>query len=417
MTTVRRGTTALALSAALGAAALLGAPAAHAAPATAPAASPSPAPLPSGLFGTADPAYDGVWRQSLALLAQDAAGLKPAAKAVDWLTGQQCADGAFSAYRADVSADCAAKLPRDSNATAAAVQALTATGGQDKTVTKAVGWLKSVQNEDGGWSYNPGGASDANSTSVVIGALAAAGEQPQSVRSKGGKSPYDALLTFAQPCGGKDGGAFVYQPGQPGVVADSTAAAVLAAQGKGLVTKPGAAHAGATTCAKATDLKGAAHNGAAYLAGALAKTGHLLAPPMPGAEDTAPKPDFGNTADAVVALSAQGLAEPAKNSLTWLQKNAPAWAKESGPAAYAQLILAAHATGADSKDFGGTDLVAGLNATGPAPQSADSDASKKQDEKKDEKDGGAGTWWIVGAFFAASVGAGILFSGRRKSQS
>ncbi|MFH8615692.1 prenyltransferase/squalene oxidase repeat-containing protein [Streptomyces sp. NPDC017979] len=416
MTTVRRSTTALALSAALGAAALLGAPAAHAAPAT---ASPSPAPLPSGLFGTADPAYDGVWRQSLALLAQDAVGLTPAAKAVDWLTAQQCADGAFSAYRADVSGDCAAKLPRDSNATAAAVQALAATGGQDKTVAKAVGWLKSVQNADGGWSYNPGGASDANSTSVVIGALAAAGEQPQAVRSKGGKSPYDALLTFAQPCGGKDGGAFVYQPGQPGVVADSTAAAVLAAQGKGLVAKAGAAHAAGTTCAKATDVQGAAHNGAAYLAGALAKSGHLLAPPMPGAEDTAPKPDFGNTADAVVALSAQGLAEPAKNSLTWLQQNAPAWAKESGPAAYAQLVLAAHATGADPKDFGGTDLVAGLNASGPAPQGADSDASKKQDEKKekDEKDGGAGVWWIVGAFFAASVGAGILFSGRRKSQS
>lgn len=33
-------------------------------------ASPSPAPaIPSGLYGTSDPTYDGVWRQSLALLA------------------------------------------------------------------------------------------------------------------------------------------------------------------------------------------------------------------------------------------------------------------------------------------------------------------------------------------------------------
>ncbi|MFE0423072.1 hypothetical protein [Streptomyces sp. NPDC058953] len=132
-TAVRRAAAVLAVSAVLGAAA---------APVASAATTPPPAtPLPSGLFGTTDPAYDGVWRQSLALLAQDTAGLKPAGKAVDWLTAQQCADGAFPSYRADVSGACAAKLPRDSNATAAAVQALTATGGAEPSVTKAVGWL------------------------------------------------------------------------------------------------------------------------------------------------------------------------------------------------------------------------------------------------------------------------------------
>ncbi|QDY76547.1 prenyltransferase/squalene oxidase repeat-containing protein [Streptomyces qinzhouensis] len=418
--TVRRAAAALAVSAVLGTAL---APAASAATTPPPAAA-----LPSGLYGTTDPAYDGVWRQSLALLAQDTVGVEPAGKAVDWLTAQQCADGAFAAYRADASRACDAKLPRDSNATAAAVQALAATGGEEKTtadaVAKAVAWLKSVQNADGGWSYNPGGASDANSTALVIGALAAAGEKPAAVVSaKGGKSPYDALGTFARPCTGPEAGAFVYQPQLPGAVADSTAAAVVAAQGAGLAPKAGSADPAAkgTTCDKAAKgLKGAALNGGAYLAAALAKTGHLLTAPMPGAEDSAPKPDFGNTADAVVALAAQGRTEEAKKPLEWLKANGAAWAKQSGPAAYAQLVFAANATGTNPADFGGTDLVAGLNATGPAPESASPSADGKKDEKKDEKkkDDGSGPniWWIVGAFFAASAGAGFLLSGRRKSR-
>ncbi|MFF3242260.1 prenyltransferase/squalene oxidase repeat-containing protein [Streptomyces sp. NPDC002870] len=420
MTTVRRSAATLAASAVVGMAiASAAAPAAVAAPAPTPSTV-----LPSGLYGTVDPTYDGVWRQSLALLAQDTVGVKPAAKAVDWLTGQQCDGGAFPAYRADATKPCDAKLPLDSNASAAAVQALAALGGQDATVKKTVGWLKSVQNADGGWGYNPGGASDANSTSIVIGALAAAGEKPDGVKSKGGKTPYDALLTFAQPCGGKDGGAFVFQPKQPGMVADSTAAAVLGAHGKGLVvtaSAKGTKDAKGTVCEKSTTVEGAAHNGAAYLATALAKTGHLNTPPMPGATDPAEKPDFGNTADAVVALNAQGMGDQAKKPLAWLQQNSVAWAKESGPAAYAQLILAAHAAGADPKSFGGTDLVAALNATGPAPEkpaaSADESADKKDSANKDSGSGSdTGMWWIVGAFFVASIGAGILFSGRRKNR-
>ncbi|MEV6393709.1 prenyltransferase/squalene oxidase repeat-containing protein [Streptomyces sp. NPDC051907] len=417
MTTVRRSAVALTASAVLGMAiASAAAPSAIAAPSPTP---PPKAALPSGLYGTGDPTYDGVWRQSLALLAQDTAGVKPAAKAVDWLKAQQCDGGGFSSYRADATKACDAKVSLDSNASAAAVQALAALGGQDAAVDKTVAWLKSVQNEDGGWGYNPGGASDANSTSIVIGALAAAGEKPGELKSKGGKTPYDSLLTFAKPCGGKDGGVFVFQEKVPGIVADSTAAAVLGAHGKGLVVTAGAADPKGTACEKATTIEGAAHNGAAYLATALAKTGHLVTPPMPGAEDPTEKPDYGNTADAVVALSAQGLPDQAKKPLAWLQKHSQAWAKEQGPAAYAQLILAAHAAGADPRSFGGADLVVGLNATGPAPESTPDPTKDKPAEKdsSDEDSGsGAGVWWIVGAFFAASVGAGFLFSGRKKNQ-
>lgn len=159
------------------------------------AAPPAPTPtvaIPDGLYGTADPTYDGVWRQSVALLAQRTTGVTPAAGAVSWLTGQQCANGAFAAFRADPAKGCDAKLMVDTNSTAAAVQALAALGGHEAATDKAVGWLKSVQNADGGWGYTPGGASDANSTSVVAGALTATGQQPAQVK-KAGKSPYDAL--------------------------------------------------------------------------------------------------------------------------------------------------------------------------------------------------------------------------------
>ncbi|MBT2366333.1 terpene cyclase/mutase family protein [Streptomyces sp. ISL-10] len=405
MTTIRRGAAALLAPAVLGA---LSVPA---------VAAPSPTPptvLPSGLYGKSDPTYDGVWRQSLALLAQDAVGVRPADKAVDFLTGQQCADGGFPSYRADAAKACDAKLPRDTNASAAAVQALAGLGGRDAVVKKTTDWLRSVQNEDGGWGYNPGGASDANSTSVVIGALRAAGDHPAQVSSKSGRTPYDALLTFARPCGGKDGGAFVHQTDSPGILADSTAAAVLAANGKGMVAAPGPRDPKAVECTTVQNLADTAHNGAVHLVKGLAETGHFDTPPMPGAEDTAPEPDFGNTADAVVALSAQGMNEQTKKPLTWLQQNASAWARENGPAAYAQLIFAAKATGTDPKRFGATDLVAGLNATGPVPAPADlSTTQKKKDEESDDSTSSLATWWIVGVFFVAAIGVGFLFSGRR----
>ncbi|AJP01796.1 hypothetical protein TU94_10020 [Streptomyces cyaneogriseus subsp. noncyanogenus] len=411
----RRSAAALAAIAVLGAAA----PAVAADPSPSPSAPSAPAPV--GLYGTADPTYDGVWRQSLALLAQDTVGVEPPARAVDWLTGQQCADGAFAAFRADPARPCDAKTMVDTNSTAAAVQALAALGGHDAATGKAVAWLKSVQNKDGGWGYSPGGPSDTNSTSVVIGALAAAGEKPEQV-TRGGKTPYDALLSFALPCDGDGEGAFAFQPDEKGGLsanADATAAGVLGALGKGLAAGPGkAADADCAGSGEPTRQQAAAH-GAAYLARAVAKTGHLTST-LPGAAD---QPDYGNTADAVVALAAQGGAERAAKPLRWLEENAVAWAKRSGPAAYAQLVLAAHATGTDPRDFGGTDLVTRLQATGPGTPTASLTitATTASDEDKDEKkekdeNGGLGVWWFVGACLVAGIGIGFLISGRNRKR-
>ncbi|MFJ8928124.1 prenyltransferase/squalene oxidase repeat-containing protein [Streptomyces sp. NPDC102364] len=381
--------------------------------ASADSASPSPKTVvPSGLYGKGDPTYDGVWRQSLALVAQDTVGVKPAAKAVDWLAGQQCENGGFAAFRAEPTKPCDDKTKIDSNATAAAVQALAAVGGRDGEVAKGVDRLKKTQNADGGWGYSLGMDSDANSTSVAIGALAAAGEKPSEVKSGKGKTGADALASLALPCSkGKDGGALAYQPDKKGKLAanaDATAAGVLGALGTGFAPGKGTAP-DAYTCEDGKSAKDIAHNGAVYLQNQL-DTHLYLKSQLAGATD---QPDYGNTADAVTAVAAAESVKATKDSYTWLEKNAKGWAAQTGPAAYAELIFAAHATGNDPRDFGGTDLVSALNKTGPEPASTKSSTS--EDEKKD--DGGSGAnWWIIGVMFIAAVGAGFLLSGRKKQQ-
>ncbi|MFC7813856.1 MULTISPECIES: prenyltransferase/squalene oxidase repeat-containing protein [unclassified Streptomyces] len=408
-------------AAALAAIAVIGAAAGPAVAADPSPSEPTGTAARSGLYGSADPQYDGVWRQSLALLAQDTAGVIPSSQAVKWLTDQQCDNGAFAPFRPDPAKACDAKTTVDTNSTAAAVQALWAVGGHGDAVKDALDWLKSVQNEDGGWGYTPGSPSEANSTSVVIGALTATETDPETAR-KGGRTPYDALLASVLPCA-KDGGAFGY-PDQDGKLvanADATAAGVLGALGTGLVTEAGEKTADATcTTADKPTREQAAAGGAAYLADALAKDGHLTSALGGSAE----QPDYGNTADAVVALAAQGGADKAAKPLAWLEKNAAKWAKESGPAAYAQLILAAHATGTDPRAFGGTDLVAELNATGPAPQGTaakDTASASNDDDTKDEKDqekddSGFGVWWFVGVCLLFGIGIGFLLSGRNKKR-
>ncbi|MDH6543228.1 terpene cyclase/mutase family protein [Streptomyces lavendulae] len=409
---VRRSAAALAASAVLCVGA---APAALAD--TAPPSPSAPPVVPSGLFGKADPTYDGVWRQSIALLAQRTAGEKPAAQAVAWLTGQQCANGGFASFRADASKACDATTVYDTNATAIAVQALKELGGQDAAVKKGVDWLKSVQNEDGGWAYVPGSPSEGSSTSIVTSALAVAGEKPAEVRSKAGKSAYDGLLAFQLGCSAEpaaDRGAFGYQAadGKLPANADATAAAVLAGLGKGALVDPATTDtpAAALPCpAGATDPAGAAQGAAGYLAEALKKDGHLTAV-TPGADQ--PTADTGNTADAVIALAAAGHRQAAAGALEWLKNNSADWSK-GNPAALGTLVLVAHATGTDPKAFGSTDLVGALNATGPAPQAADTEP-KKVESDGDGGSGGQNVWWMIGAGAAAGMGIGILLSGRRK---
>ncbi|KKD05246.1 prenyltransferase/squalene oxidase repeat-containing protein [Streptomyces sp. WM6386] len=381
------------------------------------AASPSPSPsvvIPEGLYGSGDPTYDGVWRQSLALLALNKQGVIPAETAVDWLAGQQCASGAFPAFRADTAKACNAKVMVDTNSTAAAVQALAATGSShEDAVREALAWLKSVQNKDGGWGYTAGGASDANSTSAVIGAILSTGGESTTTYKKDGKTPSDALLKLALPCTGDGAGAFAYQPDKKGKLTantDATAAAVLSGLGGQPETILLGSDQADSSCEKPGDFEQAVHNGASYLAGAMAKDKYLTSA-LPGAED---QPDYGNTADAVVALSAAEFNDEAAASVHWLEANALNWAEQSGPAAYAQLIFAARAGGVDPREFGGKNLVTLLSATGPKPEHVPTAEEAPSIEAKD--DAGVSVWWIVGVGLVGGIGIGFLISGRKKKQ-
>ncbi len=404
------------------------------------------------LFGAGDPTYDGVLRQSLALLAQHAAGYTPADEAVDWLVEQQCDDGSYLSYREDPGAPCQDVTAADTNATAFAVQALSVLGGQEEAVADGLRWLRGVQNADGGWSFNPGGASDANSTAVVVGAFTTGGEDPAEVRLADA-SPYDALAALQLGCDAseEERGAFAWQPdadsGELFANDVATVDAVLAAQGSGILVDPEQAadapaaeppscdgETGDTTDDPADDTTdetdgatdqdaddgtgeeqpvqlevGAA--GATYLAGALdAQDQHLLVLTEGGEE----QPDYAATAKAVLALVAGGEREAAQGPLDWLQEQHTSWTGYAkSPAALGTMVLAAHAGDVSPEDFGGTDLIAQLNALGPGPEEA---ADGTTDDASDGEDGGTGVLlWIGGVALVLGIAVGVVLGRRRRA--
>ena len=191
----------------------------------------------NGLFGSADPTFDGAFRQGLALLALGSAAATVPADAVDWLIAQQCSSGLWSAFRADVSVPCPDPDPDafvgpDSNSTALAVLGLAATG--STPTHDPVAALLSALGADGGWAYivAPGvdtQASDVNSTALVVAALGAAAPSSASA----------FLATLQIPCGQTNAGAFGYQAAFPNANLLATVQAVPALTGGFAPAAPG----------------------------------------------------------------------------------------------------------------------------------------------------------------------------------
>lgn len=159
-----------------------------------------------GLYGGADPTFDGAFRQSIALAGLVAVGATPPAAAVTWLVDQQCdapatAAGGYLGYRADTTVDCPEPDPigftgPDTNSTALAAQALVATG-QASAADAALDFLAAAQDADGGFGYIGGAASDPNSDALAIQAIVAAGESPTAGRwDKGTDDAMTALLSW-----------------------------------------------------------------------------------------------------------------------------------------------------------------------------------------------------------------------------
>jgi hypothetical protein len=132
---------------------------------------------PAGQFqNPADLTYgQSVLDQALAVLALSdttAVSGQPDVAAVDFLAGQQCADGEFQdAIRTNTALDCTDT--GDTDTTAYAAQALIA-GGDRGAAQSAVAWLQSHENANGGWPASGATSSNANSTAIAVEALLAA---------------------------------------------------------------------------------------------------------------------------------------------------------------------------------------------------------------------------------------------------
>lgn len=171
---------------------------------------------PDGLFGSSDPTFDGAFRQGLALLALHAAGVANSS-GVTWLEGQQCADGSWTAFRADTTVPCPPVDPNaftgpDTNSTALAVLGLHAQGVTTQA-SNGVTALDAVRNAGGGWGFlaRNDQATDANSTGLVLQAL-------RTVDGASDAQGIATLLTLQVDCTGAvaDQGGIAFQPGEDG---------------------------------------------------------------------------------------------------------------------------------------------------------------------------------------------------------
>src|SRR5205823_6603406 len=124
----------------------------------------------TGVYG------EGAGHQAWSILGTVALAQSVPANAVTYLKGLQQGNGGF---------EWEPGWGTDTNSTALAIQALLAAGEANNStaVVNAVAYLATAQNNDGGFNYDPAAVShpsDGNSTSWVVQALVAAGQDPTS---------------------------------------------------------------------------------------------------------------------------------------------------------------------------------------------------------------------------------------------
>jgi energy-coupling factor transport system substrate-specific component len=135
---------------------------------------------------------------SFALLALRGAGRsrssRPVRRAVGWLATQANPDGGFNfAGRGG---------PSGIDDTGAALQALAAGGrARAKVTTRAASWLAAQQDDDGGFPLQPGAASNAQSTAWAIQGLLAAGRDPAKLHHAGSRDPLAYLRSLTSASG------------------------------------------------------------------------------------------------------------------------------------------------------------------------------------------------------------------------
>ena len=315
----------------------------------------------AGLFGKTDPTYDGVYRQSLAIIALDEVTNRVPVAAVSWLVRQQCADGSFQSYRADTTTACAAPDPTaftgpDSNSTALAILALD-TVGRASLVRRALTPLLRAQNADGGWGYTLGAASDVNSTGLVLAALDDQGATARTAAQRGRQ--YLATVMFGCTAPLAQRFALPWQKGGP-ANPSASAQGLLGLAGTLPVDRPDRFRSfQGVGCRASVGMQ------AGSWVSRVVNDRNARMPFDLG--DGTQGTDWNATAWAVLGLSALEAGRPTISAATTqLQRNIKAYiAPSSGdsPAAIATSILVAEATGTRPASFGGVNLISRLNAT------------------------------------------------------
>lgn len=207
----------------------------------------------TGLYGSSDPTYDGVFRQAYALMALTAAGVVPDTASAGWLLQQQCADGSWMPYRADLTVPCAFDpalfVGPDTNSTSAAVEAIRSLDPRLSLVASALAWLDANQNADGGWGFYPGDPTDPNSTGLVVQALVAAGKLADPAFADRSAAPQAALLGFQLTCAqpAADRGALTYPGSSNAANSFATVQGIPALAGTAFPLAPSTLAAGVPT--------------------------------------------------------------------------------------------------------------------------------------------------------------------------
>ena len=319
-----------------------------------------------GLFGQQDPTYNGVYRQSASVLGLAAVGITAPRPAVTWLLRQQCDDGSFTGYRLDPTQACpepdlVSYTGPDTNSTAMAIMALRALSGRyagsakdarhasavKGAAQRAATWLSQQQLSDGGWEWIRGLGADATSTSMALAAIGRKGTPT----SRRGSTWLRSAMSIESDCGV----AF-----QPGSLVDplSTSWTLIGAEG----ALPYVRLRGPRTLTPCTGAQPGVLAAGTWLASALIDgEGQIPSPYSP--DET----DWNASALATLGLSqSHGSTGALRLGLAALKSNVSAYAESADgdiPAALGTLLMVAHATNANPRDFGGVDLPARLLAT------------------------------------------------------
>lgn len=313
-----------------------------------------------GLFGSQDPTYDGVYRQSAAILGLTAHRAQVPRSAVDWLLRQQCDDGSFAAFRSDTQSPCPEPDPvnftgPDVNSTAMAVMALeslsagayTPAARVSRAAQRAAAWLRGQQAADGGWEWIRGLQSDSTSTGMALAALGRKGTPG----FRQGSAWLRGQMIVTSEC------AVPFQPAGP-VDPLSTSWTFIGGQG----SLPYDRHRGKRSVTPCTDAPASLLAAGNWLTTALVAGDGRLASAF-----DATQTDWNSTALATLGVSqSHGSTKAMRLGVAALQDNVTAYATAGDdylPAALGTLLMVAHASGANPRDFGGVNLTQRLLAT------------------------------------------------------